>query len=70
MGMIGKEYIMVLGIMLVLSGVMIIAYPPLLNFVVAAFLIASGMLLLGMSYRYKKMTRKTEDPFRDFFMKF
>ena len=61
---------MLLGIILILCGVLIALYPPLLSLVVAIKFIFSGVLLLTVGYRYKKMTRKFEDPIVDFFMKF
>jgi Flp pilus assembly protein TadB len=60
---------MILAFVLILSGVLIALYPPLLSLVVAALLISAGALLFVMSYRYKKMARRYEDPFLDFFMK-
>ncbi|MEA3489782.1 MAG: hypothetical protein U9R44_05535 [Candidatus Omnitrophota bacterium] len=60
---------MISGIILIISGIMIALYPPLLSIIVAALLVAAGSLLLVVSYRYKKMSRRSEDPFLDFFMK-
>ena len=60
---------MILGIILIISGVLIALYPPLLAIIVAALLVAAGMILTVVSYRYKKMARRFEDPFLDFFMK-
>ena len=60
---------MIAGITLIICGIMIALYPPLLSFVVAVLLIFAGALLSMASYRYKKMARHTDDPFVDFFMK-
>lgn len=60
---------MILGIIFILSGIMIALYPPLLSIIVAALLIAMGTIISIMSYRYKKMARRYDDPFLDFFMK-
>ncbi|MGD2278761.1 MAG: hypothetical protein PVH45_01545 [Candidatus Omnitrophota bacterium] len=60
---------MLAGIILVICGILIAIYPPLLSLVVALLLIFLGSLLFVASWRYKKMARKYEDPFIDFFMK-
>ena len=61
---------MILGIVLIASGIMIAVYPPLLSLVVAALLMSTGTIACVASYRYKKLTRRVDDPFLDFFMKF
>lgn len=60
---------MVLGIVLMFCGVMIALYPPLLAIIVAVLLFMAGSFVFIMSYRYKKMSKKINDPFLDFFMK-
>ncbi|MBD3426463.1 MAG: hypothetical protein GF409_04470 [Candidatus Omnitrophica bacterium] len=60
---------MALGIILIICGILIALYPPLLSLVVAVLLIFSGIVVTIMAYRYKKMARQFDDPFLDFFMK-
>ncbi|MGB2598931.1 MAG: hypothetical protein WBB86_07070 [Candidatus Omnitrophota bacterium] len=60
---------MIAGIILILCGIMIALYPPLLSLVVAVLLISIGAILCAASFRYKKMSRQFDDPFVDFFMK-
>ncbi len=60
---------MLLGIILILSGVLIALYPPLLSLIAAFLLIFSGIFVLAISYRYKKSDREFNDPFLDFFMR-
>ncbi|MDD4956248.1 MAG: hypothetical protein PHH49_01060 [Candidatus Omnitrophica bacterium] len=60
---------MALGILILVSGVLIALYPPLLSLIVALLLIFAGVTITLMSYRYKKMSKRSEDPFFDFFMK-
>lgn len=60
---------MILGVILIVSGIMIALYPPLLSLVIATLLISTGIMISAMSYRYKKMAKQAEDPFLDFFMK-
>jgi len=61
---------MILGIILIISGMLIFMYPPLLSMIVAALVVLAGVFLTVVGYRYRKMSRKFEDPFVDFFMKF
>ncbi len=60
---------MVFGIMLIISGILIALYPPLLSLIVALILIFAGAILFSLSYRYKKTARRVDDPFVDFFMR-
>ena len=60
---------MLLGIVLMFCGFMIAVFPPLLAIVVAVLLFILGSFIFIMSYRYKKMAKKFDDPFLDFFMK-
>jgi Flp pilus assembly protein TadB len=60
---------MVLGIILMFCAIMIALYPPLLSIIVAALLFMIGSFICIMGYRYKKMAKKFDDPFLDFFMK-
>ena len=60
---------MILGIILILCGILIAVYPPLLSLIVAALLVSLGVIVLMMGYRYKQTQRQFDDPFLDFFMK-
>ena len=60
---------MLLGIILIVCGILIAVYPPLLSLVVATLFISAGIITLIAGYRYKKMAKKFEDPFIDFFMR-
>ncbi len=60
---------MLIGIILVLAGVMIAVYPPLLSLIVATVLILLGSFLIYLGYRFKKMDRKFDNRFIDFFFK-
>jgi len=60
---------MIFGIILMFCGLMIALYPPLLAIIVAALLFVMGGVIVIMSYRYKKVSKKFDDPFIDFFMK-
>ena len=60
---------MLMGILLIIGGVLIALYPPLLSIIVAMILISAGTILTAIGYRLKKTARKFDDPFIDFFMK-
>ena len=61
---------MVVGIILIVAGIMIALYPPLLSIIVASLLIFIGVTLTVISYRFKKMHKHFQDPFADFFIRF
>lgn len=61
---------MILGIFLIIGGVLIAIYPPLLSIIVALFMIFLGILLCSISYYYKKISREFRDPFINFFIRF
>lgn len=60
---------MILGAILILSGILIAVYPPLLSLIVAILLIFVGSIIISLSYRYKQSRKRFDDPFIDFFMR-
>ncbi len=56
------------GIMLIVCGLLIAMYPPLLSIVVATLLITFGVIILIIWHRFKSTARKFDDPFMGFFM--
>lgn len=61
---------MIVGILFIVVGILIAAYPALLSIIVAAFLIIIGITLASMSYHFKKAKREVDNPFMDFFIRF
>ena len=61
---------MSVGIMFMLVGILIAAFPALLRLIVSVFLILIGVTFVSMSYHYKKIKRESDNPFVDFFIKF
>jgi Flp pilus assembly protein TadB len=61
---------MIVGICLIIAGLLIAFYPPLLSIIVAVLLIFIGSMLTLISYRFKKMNKHFSDPFADFFLRF
>jgi len=60
---------MILGAILILCGILIAIYPPLLSLIVAVLFIFMGTFVLLVSFRYKKSAKRFDDPFLDFFIK-
>lgn len=58
------------GFMLIVFGIMIAVFPELLSIIVASVLILFGTALIFVGYRYKKIHRKPDSSFADFFFRF
>ena len=50
------------GIILILSGVLIAIYPPLLSMVVASLLLVSGILIIIVAYQNKRQQTQYGNP--------
>ena len=61
---------MILGILFIGAGILIAMYPPLLSLIVASVLIFTGIVFVLISYQYKKLTKSSENPLVDFFIRF
>ena len=60
---------MILGLILIFAGILIALFPPLLSLIVALVLIFWGVTILYISYYYKKISRKFDDPYMNFFFR-
>jgi len=60
---------MVLGIILIIAGILIAVYPPLLALIVASILVFAGIFFIYLGYYYKKISRTFDDPFMNFFFR-
>ena len=49
---------MIVGIILIVSGVLIALFPPLLSLIVSAFLILLGVLVLLIAYEYRHHAKR------------
>lgn len=47
-----------IGVSLMLSAILIFAFPELLAYLVAVFLLFNGILFLGLAWRTKKLRRQ------------
>jgi len=61
---------MIVGILFLVSGVLIALYPPLLSLIVAGVLVFTGISFISISYHYKKLSKRFENPYVDFFIRF
>jgi len=61
---------MAVGIIFIVFGILIAAYPQLLSMIVAAFIILIGITLISISYHMKKANKETDNPFFDFFIRY
>jgi len=53
---------MIAGIVLIVAGLLIAVYPPLLAWIVALVLVAVGVLVLSSAYYYRKYARHADNP--------
>lgn len=53
---------MLAGIVLIIAGLLIAFYPPLLAWVVAAILIAVGVLVVSSAYYHRKYAYHADNP--------
>ena len=57
------------GAILLLSGVLIAIYPPLLSFIVAILLIVTGTLAIVVAYQNKRLQREYGNPIINVFFR-
>ena len=58
------------GALVLVAGVLIALYPPLLSIIVAALLIFIGISLVSIGYYQRKYSRHFENPVMEFFFRF
>lgn len=61
---------MIAGIVLLLAGVLLIIYPPLLSFIVAVFLMLAGIMVLSIANYNRKHQRHYENPTVELFFRY
>jgi uncharacterized membrane protein HdeD (DUF308 family) len=61
---------MVAGIVLIVAGVLLAIYPPLLSIIVAAILIAAGSMVISIARYNRKYQRHYENPTVEFFFRY
>ena len=60
---------MFIGIILIICGILIALYPPLLSMIVAALLVIMGIFVLMLAHSFKKAAKSFNDPILDLFMR-
>ena len=60
---------MIAGIILVLAGVLLVVYPPLLSIIVAAFLILSGVMVISIARYNRRLERHFDNPTMEIFFR-
>ena len=53
---------MLTGIVLLLAGILIALYPPLLSIIIASILIALGLLPVVSAWYHRKLQRRGDNP--------
>ena len=61
---------MIAGIVLIIAGVLLVAFPPLLSLIVAAFLIFAGAVVVSIAYQERKLQRHSRNPVVEFFFRY
>ena len=61
---------MATGIILILAGILLVIYPPLLSIIVAAFLIVTGILAISIARYNHRYQRHFENPTVDLFFRY
>ncbi len=64
-----RRLFMLAGIILILCGLLIAIYPPLLALVIASLLIMSGVMTLLIAYQNRRMYQRYENPILRVFFK-
>jgi uncharacterized membrane protein HdeD (DUF308 family) len=61
---------MIAGIVLIVAGLLIALYPPLLSLIVATLLIVLGIAVIGIARSYRRSARHHDNPVIDLFFRF
>jgi UPF0716 family protein affecting phage T7 exclusion len=58
---------MIAGVVLILAGLLLVLYPPLLSIIVATLLVVAGVLVIAVSHYERKLQRHYRNPTVEFF---
>ena len=61
---------MAAGIVLIIAGVLLVIYPPLLSLVVAGFLILAGIMVISIARYNRKNHSHYDNPTVEFFFRY
>jgi UPF0716 family protein affecting phage T7 exclusion len=60
---------MITGIVMILTGILLVIYPPLLSIVVAVFMIFAGAVVISIAYHERRLQRHYSNPTIEFFFR-
>ena len=60
---------MIAGIVLMIAGILLVVYPPLLSIIVAAFLILSGVMAISIARYNRRIERHFDNPTIEIFFR-
>ncbi|MDH3527142.1 MAG: DUF3096 domain-containing protein [Gammaproteobacteria bacterium] len=61
---------MIAGVVLIIAGILLLIFPPLLSIIVAAFLILAGAMALSVAHYNRKFQRHYDNPTVEFFFRY
>jgi hypothetical protein len=61
---------MIGGVFLIVAGILIVMYPPLLSIIVAVLLIALGTTVVAIGYHNRKLRQHYDNPVIELFFRF
>jgi len=61
---------MIAGITLIIAGILIAIFPPLLSLIVAVFLIFTGAMVVSIARYNRKLQRHFDNPAVEFFFRY
>ena len=63
---------MIAGVVLIVAGILLIVYPPLLSLIVAIVLMLLGVTVISIAYQERKLKLKRHyrNPVIDFFIRY
>jgi len=61
---------MVAGVVLIIAGILLVIYPPLLSIIVAVFLIFAGVMAISIARFNRRNQRHFDNPTVEFFFRY
>jgi len=61
---------MTAGIVLIIAGILLVAFPPLLSIIVATLLIGAGILVIAIARDERRLHRHYQNPTIEFFFRY
>ncbi|MGH8660066.1 MAG: hypothetical protein ACREV4_16795 [Gammaproteobacteria bacterium] len=58
------------GVFLIIAGILIVLYPPLLSMIAAVLFIALGAIMVAIGYHNRKLRRHYDNPVIELFLRF